>query len=208
MNNFENKIDTFLFDEIKDKKNLTILEFGVRQGISTKKFIKLCETNGGHLYSVDTDDCSTISNSSKWTFFKTRDDNFDFLEKKLPKKFDIIFLDSFHDANHVKKIIYYYYEKLKRDGIFYIDDISWLPYLKNNFRDNFNCEINNQETFEKLLEITKVNHENFDIHFSFVLSGAEKKKKKNDNKLIMSNRIISRKLSLKNIIRSIYRKFT
>ena len=134
--------------------------------------------------------------------------NFKDLEKKLPKEFDIIFLDSFHDANHVKKIIYYYYEKLKKDGIFYIDDISWLPYLKNNFRDNFNCEINNQETFEKLLEITKVNHENFDIYYSFVLSGAAKIIKKNDNNLIASNKIISRKSSLKNIFRSIYRKLS
>ena len=68
--------------------------------------------------------------------------------------------------------------------------------------------MNNYETFEKLLEITKVNHENFDIYFSFVLSGAAKIIKKNDNKLIMSNKIISRKLSFKNIIRSIYRKLS
>ena len=31
------------------------------------------------------------------------DDNFDFLENQLPKKFDIIYLDSLHEAKHVEK---------------------------------------------------------------------------------------------------------
>ena len=55
---------------INDIKNITkpvILEFGVRQGISTQEFIKICEKNDGHLYSIDIDDCSNIY----WKFFFT-----------------------------------------------------------------------------------------------------------------------------------------
>ena len=63
-------------------------------------------------------------------------------------------LDSFHNAKHVKKILYYYYKKLKCNGLFFIDDISWLPYLNQKKRSNFNCEINNLETYEKILEIS------------------------------------------------------
>ena len=79
--------------------------------------------------------------------------NFDFLKNKIPEKFDIIFLDTLHEAQHVKKIFCYYYKFLKTNGFFFIDDTSWLPYVKNNYRDRFYAEINNQETFKILLEI-------------------------------------------------------
>ena len=48
--------------------------------------------------------------------------------------FDLIYLDSFHNANYVKKIFYYYYKMLKKDGVFYFDDNSNISYLKNFLR--------------------------------------------------------------------------
>ena len=64
---------------------------------------------------------------------------------------------------------------------FFIDDNSWLPYLRNAQRDNFYCEINNKETFQKILSIYNMNTENFDLEFSFISSGLCKiKKKKRD----------------------------
>ena len=57
------------------------------------------------------------------------------------------------------------------------DDISWLPYLKSKKRNNFNCEINNYETFQRLLEIKSSNENSFDLYFSFVGSGLAKIKK-------------------------------
>ena len=79
---FEKKINDFMLNTIKTKSQPKILEFGVRKGISTKKFINICEKNNGHLYSVDVDDCSEISKSTNWTFIKSRDDNFNYLEKR------------------------------------------------------------------------------------------------------------------------------
>ena len=108
-NDFANKINNFMINDIKNITKPVILEFGVRKGISTQEFIKICEKNDGHLYSIDIDDCSNISNSSKWTFIQSRDDDFETLEAKLPNEFDLIFLDSFHNANHISKIFYYYF---------------------------------------------------------------------------------------------------
>ena len=207
MSKYENKIDDFLLKSIHDWKNINILEFGVRFGVSTKKFLNLINKNGGHLYSVDVDDCSNIASSDNWTFIQSRDDNFDYLEKKLPKEFDLIFLDSFHNAKHVEKIFYYYYPKLKKGGSFFFDDISWLPYLKNTERDNFNCEINNLETFEKLLEIVIENKSQVDLYFSFIGSGMARIIKLDDKELLEPKKIKTRKISLKNFFRKVFLKF-
>ena len=102
---------------------------------------------------------------------------------------------------HVLKIFYYYYDFLKVGGHFYIDDISWLPYLKSNLRNNFYCEINNKETFERLIEIYN-NINNFDIFFTFISSGMCRIVKKNDQ-LNVHKKIATREKSIKNIFRKI-----
>jgi len=203
MTEYDNKLEQFMFSDILGKKNLTILEFGVRAGTSTKKFVQHCELNGGHVYSVDVDDCSGILKSDQWKFLHCRDDNFAFIEKNIPSEFDIIYLDSFHNAKHVEKIFYHYYPFLKKDGKFYFDDISNIPYLKDNYRDNFNCEINNQETFNMLLEILRANNENIDLYFSFIGSGMAKISKKNNSMLDKPKKIISRRYSFKNFLRKL-----
>jgi len=202
MSDYDYKIEVFLENQIQKISNPNILEFGVREGRSTKIFLDLCKKKNGKLFSVDVDDYSNLFNDENWTFFKTRDDNFEFLKDRLPKKFDVIYLDSLHEANHVEKIFYYYYDFLKVGGHFYIDDISWLPYLKSNLRNNFYCEINNKETFERLIEIYNNNINNFDIFFTFISSGMCRIVKKNDQ-LNVHNKIVTREKSIKNIFRKI-----
>ena len=203
MTTYQEKLDKCLFNYIKAKDNIKILEFGVRQGESTKKFIEICEKNNGHLYSVDINDCSNVSKSKYWTFLKSRDDNFDYLNSQIPQSFDYIFLDSFHNADHIEKIFYYYFKKLKVGGTFFIDDISWIPYVSDNYRNSFNCEMNNKETFNTLLSIYRSNSENIEIYFSFIDSGLARVVKLNDNKINLPKKIVSRSFSLKNIIRKI-----
>ena len=204
MSDYDYKIKVFLEREIQEMLKPNILEFGVREGRSTKIFLDLCKKKGGKLFSVDVDDYSNLFDDQNWTFLQTRDDNFEFLKEKLPKKFDIIYLDSIHEADHVEKIFYYYYNFLKIGGQFYIDDISWLPYLESNYRDNFYCEINNRETFNEILNIYYYNHQSFDLSFSFESSGLAIIKKKNNNKLNNSKKIKSRQHSFKNIIRKLF----
>tara|TARA_Y100000590_G_scaffold163945_2_gene187893 strand:- start:2735 stop:3361 length:627 start_codon:yes stop_codon:yes gene_type:complete len=203
MDEYEKKIEEFFLNELRNINNPKIVEFGVRHGISTKKFIEICENNNGFLNSFDIHDCSKVSNSKKWKFHQSRDDNFDYIDSKISNDIDLIYLDSFHNALHVKKIIYHYYPKLKLNGVFVIDDISWLPYIKNKKNNNFHCEINNQETFERLLEIKSSNDENIDLFFSFVGSGSAKIIKRNNENLNKSQRLVLRKSSIKNKLRKL-----
>ena len=200
MESYEYKLQKFLSTELINIEKPKILEFGVREGRSTKIFLDYCDKYDGNLYSIDIDDYSHLFSDEKWTFIKSRDDNFEYLKNVLPEKFDFIYLDSLHEAHHVEKIFYYYFKSLKLNGIFFIDDISWLPYLKNNERNNFYCEINNKETFDRLIKIYNSNNENFDIFFTFISSGMCKivKKKENLNK---PKKIFSRVYSLRNIMR-------
>jgi predicted O-methyltransferase YrrM len=203
MDSYEYKLQKFLNTELINIEKPNILEFGVREGISTKIFLDYCDKHDGNLYSVDIKDYSNLFSNKKWKFIKSRDDNFEYLINQLPPKFDIIYLDSLHEADHVEKILYFYFNFLKLNGVFFIDDISWLPYLKDNNRNNFYCEINNKETFERLIKIYNSNNENFDIFFTFISSGMCKivKKKEGLNKPI---KMSLREYSLKNLIR----KFT
>ena len=197
----ENKIN-YIIKKIKHIKNIQILELGVNKGVSTKKFLKLCELNNGFLTSIDIDDCSTVAKSDKWNFIHSSDDNFEFIDKAIKEKVDFLFIDSFHEPNHVEKVFYHYYDFLKKDGICIIDDISWLPYIKNEYRDNSFNENINRKTFQKILEIYNQNKENFLLEFFFEGSGLAIITKKN-NFLKKRKNIPSREFSLKNIIRKI-----
>ena len=97
--------------------------------------------------------------------------------KDIPEKLDIIYLDSLHEASHVEKIFYHYFDKLTIGGYFFIDDISWLPYLKNSSKDNFIVRLTIEKLF-KNIEIYNLNFEKFDISFDFTSSGTCRIKKR------------------------------
>jgi len=203
---FSYKLDNFLFPHIYQIKEPIILELGVQKGRSTKKFLELCNKNNGKLFSVDLDNCSNVSKDKKWKFFQTRDDNFDFIKSQIPNKIDVLFIDTLHEANHVKKLLYEYYPLLNSNGYIFIDDISHLPYLENKHRNNFYCEINNKETFETILSIYSENDKNFELNFSFFSSGLAVIKKLNENSLNTSNKLALRDYTFKNFLRLIWKK--
>ena len=205
MDEYTYKLDNFLFPLISDVKKPKILEFGVENGRSTFKFLDLCNKNDGYLYSFDVKDCSNVAKDPRWFFLQTRDDNFELVKSCLPPQLDVIYLDSIHEDHHVEKIFYEYYKVLKNGGYFFIDDISHLPYLKNQKRNNFYCEINNRETYNKIIEIYNNNSDLFDLSFSFKSSGLAIIKKNSDNALREAKKIKSRKNSFKNIIRLLWK---
>ena len=207
MTEYEYKLNNFLYPLISKIDKVNILEFGVQKGRSTLKFLDICNKNDGHLYSADIDDCSNVSRDPRWTFIKTRDDNFDLIKSNIPNKVDVIFLDSVHEPAHVEKIIYNYFDLLNKDGYFFIDDISHLPYLKDKDSNNFYCEINNKETFNKIIEIYNNNLNLFDLNFSFKSSGLAIIKKTTNLPIKKSNLIITRENSFKNIVRLLWKKF-
>ena len=83
MTDYEYKLNNFLYPLISKINNINILEFGVQKGRSTLKFLEICNKNDGYLYSVDVDDCSKVSNDSRWLFMNSRDDNFEYIKKKI-----------------------------------------------------------------------------------------------------------------------------
>ena len=198
---YESKVE-YIVEKIKHIKNIQILELGVNKGISTKKFLKLCELNNGLLTSIDIDDCSEVVKNDKWNFIHSSDDNFEFIDKAIPKEIDFLFIDSFHEPGHVEKVFYHYYDFLKIDGICIIDDISWLPYIRNEYKDNSSNEYTNRKTFQKILEISNQNKEKFLLEFFFEGSGLAIIKKKK-NFLNKSKNIPSREFSFKSLIRKI-----
>ena len=113
---YKRKLTNTISRYLEAIKNPNILEFGVRQGISTGLFLELCKKNNGKLFSIDIDDYSNLFKDENWTFIKSRDDNIEHIEKLIPKELDIVHIDSFHEANHVAKVFYLYYPKIKPDG--------------------------------------------------------------------------------------------
>ena len=201
MTEYDKKLKNFFIEDLKLVNSPKVVEFGVRKGISTKMFIDICEKNNGFLHSIDCEDFTNVSDSNHWKFHLTRDDNFDYLDQEIPGDIDLFYLDPFHNANHIEKIIYHYYPKLKLNGQFIIDDISWVPYLKDAKRNSFNCERNNNETFERIMEINYGNSQNIELYFSFIGSGLAKIIKRSNNDLLMPKKIKTRKFSIKNFFR-------
>ena len=203
IDNFLEKISNFIFEHEKNRKNLNILEFGVRKGISTKMFLNLCEVNNGKLISVDIDDYSNLYKNDNWTFLNMRDDNIEEIKSYISYPIDIILIDSFHEPKHVEKIIYLYWKYLKVGGSMYVDDISWLPYLKGNWRDHEYTEKINYDTFNKILTILKTNYDKFYLEFTFMDSGMARLTKLNNENLILPKKIKLRK----NLIKTKLKKF-
>tara|TARA_Y100000389_G_scaffold201559_1_gene244536 strand:+ start:1036 stop:1665 length:630 start_codon:yes stop_codon:yes gene_type:complete len=193
----------FIKNKISKISRPNILELGVQKGNSTKMFLKVCEDNDGFLTSVDIDDCSNVSTSQKWKFIHSSDDNFNHINKYISKDLDIIFIDSLHEPNHVKKIFYNYFDFLKVNGLIFIDDVSWLPFVENDIFDNDFIERINRLTFEKILEIFNSNKESLCLEVNFSGSGLAIFSKK-ANYLKEEKKIKNRLFNLKNLLKKIY----
>ena len=202
------KLYSFVEQDLKEYRNIQILEFGVDKGISTSFFLNICKKSKGKLISVDTINYEKLFSDINWNFICTRDDNYKKIFKEIKTPLDVIFLDTEHTAKHVEKILYSYFNKLKKDGFFLIDDISWLPYVKNEYRDSEWVENNNRDTFFKILDIFNANNENLELSFSFMHSGMVKIKKLNNKKLKPPIRIKSRQNFLKNKLRNLKTNFS
>ncbi len=203
MSDYINKLQREILPKINNIQNINILELGVQRGTSTNIFLKICENNDGYLTSVDIDDCSNVSKNKRWKFIHSRDDNFSSIKDKINKKIDVIYIDTLHEADHVEKLIYGYYDLLKSGGYIFIDDISHLPYLSDEPRNNFYCEINNKETFDRIVNIYASNNNNFDLNFDFLSSGLATLQKKNENNLNPKKNLKERKYTLRNLLRKL-----
>ena len=200
---YNTKIE-YLKKKIQNIKDLQILELGVAKGISTKMFLEICDKNNGNLISVDIDDCSDVSNNSRWKFIRSSDDEFELINSKIQKPLDLIFIDSLHEANHVKKVFFNYYNFMKVGGICVIDDISWIPYTVGKKKTNAYVTITNIRIFNKILEIYNSNINKFTLEFFFEGSGYAIITKLDNTSLIEEKKIIIRNNNIKNFIKKFF----
>tara|TARA_B100000575_G_scaffold259980_1_gene232591 strand:+ start:73 stop:708 length:636 start_codon:yes stop_codon:yes gene_type:complete len=201
MKYFEKEKLEFIKNKISDINNITILELGVQKGNSTKMFLEVCNKNNGNLTSIDIKDCSSVTEDKRWEFIFSSDDNFEYIDKYIAnKRFDVIFIDSYHEPNHVKKVFFHYFSFLKKNGLIFIDDVVWLPYVKNGVEDNDFIERINRLTFDKLLEIFNNNIENLTLDINFNGSGLAILKKTGE-KLNKEKKIKNRLFTIKNLIK-------
>ena len=76
-----------------------------------------------------------------------------------------------------------YWKHLNLNGSIYIDDISWLPYAKDSWRDHEYTENINRDTFFKILEIQSTNFNKINLSFTFQGSGMCRIIKENSDEL-------------------------
>ena len=139
----------------------------------------------------------------RWKFIHSSDDNFEVINQHLNKNIDVLLIDSLHEPNHIRNVFYNYFKYLKINGLIFIDDVVWLPYVKGEYRDSEFVENINRRTFDKILEIYNSNKENMKLDINFNGSGLAIIKKIKDL-LNDEEKIKNRSLSLKNIIKKIY----
>ena len=101
-------------------------------------------------------------------------------------------------------MIYHYYKILNKEGLFFIDDICWLPYVKKSWRQNSYAERNNYETFQSLLKIFYANYKNFNLEFTFVESGYALLRKLNNNIIELPKKIPLNRFGIKNLLKKIF----
>ncbi len=96
-----------------------ILEIGTRDGASTSALLLGLETNGGHLTSLDVQDCSGLWTHPQWTFHRANSLNAEFPDAT----FDVILIDGDHSRATYVGDLYNAYHWTKPGGLILSHDI-------------------------------------------------------------------------------------
>tara|TARA_B100001093_G_scaffold515704_1_gene592623 strand:- start:2726 stop:3355 length:630 start_codon:yes stop_codon:yes gene_type:complete len=138
--------------KLNDISNPVIVELGVNRGRSTKRFFDHIKLHGGKLFSIDIKDCSEALEDKDWNFFQCNDLHIEKILKKFPdlkNGIDVLFIDSYHDPNHVKSLLLKWFYYIRKNGYIFLDDTeSYLYRIKKNLilsiiNDAINLEIKN-----------------------------------------------------------------
>ena len=100
-----------------------ILEIGVRDGASTSALLLGLEEHGGHLYSIDIQNCSQLWSHAQWTFEKMDSQQASFPEHR----FDMALIDGDHSAEGFRRDLENCLRWVRPGGMILCHDISPLP---------------------------------------------------------------------------------
>lgn len=111
-----------------------VLELGVRAGVSTSALLAGVTDHGGHVWSVDRDDCSPVfAGHPRWTFVQA-----DSLDKAMadgiPAKLDCLFIDTEHTETRTIDELRFWGPSVRKGGVILLhdtDDDSTYPGVRN-----------------------------------------------------------------------------
>jgi predicted O-methyltransferase YrrM len=90
---------------LRERASGNVLELGTRNGVSTVALLAGVEENGGHVWSVDVNDCAALfAWHPRWTFIRA--DSCDvgaITASGVPDDLDLLFLDTLHHYEQVKQ---------------------------------------------------------------------------------------------------------
>lgn len=79
-----------------------VMEIGVRQGASTSAMLAGIEIHGGHLWSVDINDCNIFPDHPDWTFIRANSvKDADKIKSLIPEILDFLLIDGDHKYDAV-----------------------------------------------------------------------------------------------------------
>jgi len=174
---------SIMHSEIIKNKFKNIVEFGVDRGTSTAAFLDAVEKTDGYVYSFDIKDCKELFSHDKWKFYKINDLNQQkifTLFPKLNEGIDLLYIDSYHEPNHIKKLLEIYFPFLNKDGHIYVDDTSSYPYRQIKSVSNAIISDLSKEAVE---EFFFSNFEEIDFQFNGGENGLCILKKTKDSKI-------------------------
>ena len=158
MTTTDSNTSVYYISKLKEFKKPVILELGVNRGGSTKNFLQHITEHDGELFSVDIKDCSQIIRENKfnglkindWKFLQSNDLNIEYILKNFPSLkngIDVLFIDSYHDETHVRKILEKWFLYVNKNGYIFFDDTESVLYRKTK---NFGLSVNN-DAIDKLI---------------------------------------------------------
>lgn len=121
-----------------------VLELGTRGGVSTAALLAGVEARGGHLYSIDIDDCSHLFEHPQWTFVQGSS-----VDEETPRRlyeivggggvpsrgFDLLFIDTIHTYEHVLAELELWARTVVMGGHILLHDPETFPGVRRAVRD-------------------------------------------------------------------------
>lgn len=108
-------------------KAQVVIELGTRSGQSTSAFLAGLADSGGELWSVDKDDAEVPAHwhdFPNWHFLRAGDDSNDAMQW-LPLRCDVLFIDTDHTLNHMRRELELYVPRVRLGGLVLLHDTEW-----------------------------------------------------------------------------------
>lgn len=117
----------FMYKTVIGYRRPRVIELGVRTGVSTCALLAGAIEVQGKLWSVDVDEPRVPESwlaEPDWTFIRGDDLTGPVIDA-LPRRCQVLFVDTLHDFDHVLAELAVYMPRLTRDGVALVHDTEW-----------------------------------------------------------------------------------